>query len=756
MASYKNFYKPTNYVNRELSWIDFNGRVLDEALDPLNPLLEQANFVGITQSNVDEFFMVRVASLHKLSAAHVQTTDASGMTPGEQLKAVNAKEHRMVERRYHVYNDHVLPELAKQNIRIIRERDLDEQDYEFTRRYFNDELLPVLTPMADDVSRPFPFINNGSLNIAVKLHRRKKTMVPGDTKEVLEGDQEVTGSVPEPHEDRHHQGEKFATIRVPSIYKRLVKLPEKNHFVLIDDLIQEFMRVLFPGYKIDASGTYRVMRDMDLDVAEEDTSDLLRSVQHQLRAREHGQVMRLEIGRHFDQWLEKRLLENLHVADEAIYRVDGPVDLSFLKKLSGMVIGHDDLRYPPFKPYLNPVLDMDHNIFDAIRHKDYLMQHPYDSFQAVVNFIHQAAVDDQTLAIKMTLYRVSGNSPIIKYLGMAAQRGKQVTVLVEVKARFDEKNNVRWAQQLEQMGCHVIYGLAGLKTHCKLALVIRRDEDGLRRYMHLGTGNYNDVTAHFYTDMGLLTCDYELGIDMTNLFNMLSGFARPKYFHKLHVSPNGIRDFINEKIDQQIKIAKGGNPAIIGMKMNSLSDKQIIAHLYEAAAAGVEIHLIVRGITCLRNDLPELHNRIHVHSIIGRFLEHSRIYYFAGNGHEEIYLASADMMTRNLNRRVEELFPVTEADTKERAIKIFKAMWKDNLKAWQLKGDHYVKMHPDREHAFSSQQFFMEEATTLRKEEKHQRKNKKRFNNVFATLSRHVPGLRLNNPSEQTKEERDE
>ena len=747
---YKDFYQPKNYVNRELSWIDFNGRVLDEALDPHNPLLEQANFVGITQSNVDEFFMVRVASLHKLSAAGVKTTDASGMTPEEQLKAVNAKEHRMVERRYQVYNENILPELANHDIKIIKERALDEKDYEFTRRYFNDELLPVLTPMADDASRPFPFINNGSLNVAVKLHRNVKKSNSNDG-EVLEGDQEVQGQTPEPHDDRQDQGDKFATIRVPSIYKRLVKLPEKNHFVLIDDLIQEFMNVLFPGYKIDASGTYRVMRDMDLDVAEEDTSDLLRSVQHQLRAREHGQVMRLEIGLNFDEWLEDRLIENLGVADDAIYRVDGPVDLSFLKKLSGMVTGHDNLRYPTFKPYLNPVLDMDHNIFNAIRQKDYLMQHPYDSFQSVVNFIHQAALDEQTLAIKMTLYRVSGNSPIIKYLGMAAQRGKQVTVLVEVKARFDEKNNVRWARRLERMGCHVIYGLAGLKTHCKLALVIRRDEDGLRRYMHLGTGNYNDVTAHFYTDMGLLTCDYELGLDMTNLFNMLSGFARPKYFHKLHVSPNGIRDFINEKIDQQIKIAKSGNPALIGMKMNSLSDKQIIAHLYEAAAAGVEIHLIVRGITCLRNDLPELHGNIHVHSIVGRFLEHSRIYYFVGNGHEEIYLASADMMTRNLNRRVEELYPVTEEDTKARAISIFKNMWKDNEKAWSLKGDHYVKMQPG-DQPFNSQQLFMDEATELRKEEKHKRKNKKRFSNVFETLTKHVSGLHLRTDDDTSKE----
>lgn len=751
---YKDFYKPENYVNRELSWIDFNGRVLDEALDPHNPLLEQANFVGITQSNVDEFFMVRVASLHKLSAANVTTTDASGMTPEEQLEAVNAKEHKMVERRYRVYNEHVIPKLKKQDILILKEKDLDEKDYEYTRRYFTDELLPVLTPMADDSSRPFPFINNGSLNIAVKLHRNKKQAIKHANNEVLEGDQEVKGGNPEPHEVRkdNDSGEKFATIRVPSVYKRLVKLPEKNHFVLIDDLIQEFMKVLFPGYKIDASGTYRVMRDMDLDVAEEDTSDLLRAVQHQLRAREHGQVMRLEIGQDFDHWLEDRLLENLSVADYGIYRVNGPVDLSFLKKLSGMVVGHDELRYPPFKPYLNPVLNMDHNIFAAIRGKDYLMQHPYDSFQAVVNFIHQAALDDKTLAIKMTLYRVSGNSPIIKYLGMAAQRGKQVTVLVEVKARFDEKNNVRWARRLERMGCHVIYGLAGLKTHCKLALVIRRDEDGLRRYMHLGTGNYNDVTANFYTDMGLLTCDYELGIDMTNLFNMLSGFARPKYFHKLHVSPDGIRNFINEKIDQQIKIAQSGSPALIGMKMNSLSDKQIIAKIYEAAAAGVEIHLVVRGITCLRNDLPQLHGNIHVHSIVGRFLEHSRIYYFVGSGHEEIYLASADMMTRNLNRRVEELYPVTATDTKAKAISIFKHMWKDDLKAWELKGDHYEKIQPKEKPGFSSQQYFMEVAEKQESELKHSRKNKKRLSDVFETLTKHMSGLHLSNDSKDTKE----
>ena len=497
-----------------------------------------------------------------------------------------------------------------------------------------------------------------------------------------------------------------------------VRLPGENNFILIDDLIKEFLSLLFPGYQIIKTATYRVMRDMDLDVAEEDTSDLLRAVKHQLREREHGQVMRLEVEHDIDPWLEDQLIDNLHVTERSLYRVDGPVDLTFLKKLSGMVDGHDDLRYKPFKPYLNPALDMDHNIFQSIRKKDYLVQHPYDNFDTVVNFIHQAALDPEVLAIKMTLYRVSGNSPIIKYLGMAAQRGKQVTVLVEVKARFDEQNNVRWAQRLERMGCHVIYGLVGLKTHCKVALVIRRDEDGLRRYMHLGTGNYNDVTAHFYTDMGLFTCDHELGIDMTNLFNMLSGFARPPYFHQLRVSPDGIREFINKKIDEQIEVAKSGGSALIRMKMNSLSDKQIIARLYDAAANGVKIHLLVRGITCLRNDLPELHDNIEVYSIVGRFLEHSRIYYFKSNGNEEIYLASADMMTRNLNRRVEELYPVKQADTKARAIQIFNIMWKDNTKARILEGDHYERIDRGDAAPFNSQEYFVEEAEKMNKQER--------------------------------------
>ena len=734
---YQDFYQPENFVNRELSWIDFNGRVLGEATDIANPLLERANFLGITQSNVDEFFMVRVASLHKLAAANVTTTDASGLTPEEQLTAVNEKEHRMVKQRYEVYNQELVPALEAEKIQLLHVKGLSAKQFEFIRRYFNDELMPVLTPMADDASRPFPFISNNSLNIAVRLRQDKQTEHKRSV-QIMEGDQEVYHHQNEPHDNSQEAEIKFATIRVPEIYKRLVRLPGENSFILIEEVITEFITALFPSYQILATAPYRVMRDMDLDVAEEDTSDLLRAVKHQLREREHGQVMRLEVPASIDEWLKEQLIDNLQVSEQSLYEVDGPVDLTFLKKLSGMVDGHDDLRYPPYYPYLDPALDMEHNIFNAIRQKDYLMQHPYDNFQAVVNFIHQAAFDPAVLAIKMTLYRVSGNSPIIKYLGMAAQRGKQVTVLVEVKARFDEQNNVRWAQRLEQMGCHVIYGLVGLKTHCKVALVVRRDDDGLRRYMHLGTGNYNDVTAHFYTDMGLFTCDYELGIDMTNLFNMLSGFARPPYFNELRISPNGIRNFINAKIDEQIKIAQNGNPALIRMKMNSLSDKQIIAHLYDAAANGVKIQLLIRGITCLRNDLPALHGNIEVHSIVGRFLEHSRIYYFKSNGREEIYLASADMMTRNLNRRVEELYPVNQADTKAHAIQIFDAMWKDNVKARVLVGTKYQRIDRHGKAPFNAQEYFVKQAEQMQHQarKKHHQQPKESFTPLRRLRSR--------------------
>ncbi|QQP27697.1 RNA degradosome polyphosphate kinase [Lactobacillus ultunensis] len=714
----KPFRKPEYFKNRELSWMDFNDRVLEEARNKDNPLLERVNFLGITQSNVDEFFMVRVASLHKLVAAGIKTTDSSGMTAEEQLTEINKKEHRAVEKRYSTYWRSLLPLLEKKNIFIKNVKDLNANQYEFVRRYFSDELYPVITPMADDTNRPFPFIANNSLNIAVRLK---------DTES-----------------DKHE----YATIRVPNNFKRLVKLPNvDNSFVLLEDIIKEFIGKFFDGYEVKEAACFRVTRDMDLDVAERDTSDFLRSVQKQLKDREHGKVVRLEIEKDMGDKLRTRLFDKLKVNKDEIYEISGPIDLTVLKKLTGAVKGHDKLRYGPIKGYIDPDLELSSDIFSHIREKDYLVQHPYDSFDAVLNFIRKAAHDDQVLAIKMTLYRVSGNSPIIKYLGEAAQAGKQVTVLVEVKARFDEQNNVHWARTLEQMGCHVIYGLKGLKTHTKITLVIRRDEDGIRRYVHLGTGNYNDVTAHFYTDMGIFTSRREFGVDATNLFNMLSGYSRPPYFNQLRISPKHIREFINEKIDNEIAIAQAGRKAEIHMKMNSLSDPEIIAKLYQASHAGVKIHLIVRGICCLRTDIPGISDNIEVHSIVGRLLEHSRIYYFYNDGNQEIYLSSADMMKRNLNRRVETLFPVLQPDLKQRAIDIYNTMWSDNVKARVLHNDVYTMIDRRGKKMVNSQEIFIRQA----EEKVRALKEKKKMDrepDTFEVMRREDNDLTLDNKDE--------
>ncbi|WP_348681622.1 RNA degradosome polyphosphate kinase [Lactobacillus intestinalis] len=710
----KKYRKPEYYINRELSWMDFNDRVLEEARNKDNPLLDRVNFLGITQSNVDEFFMVRVASLHKLVAAGITSTDASGMTPQKQLDEINKKEHKEVEKRYSTYSRSLLPLLESNNIYIKNVEDLNEHQYEFIRRYFYDELYPVLTPMADDTNRPFPFIANDSLNIAVRL------------------------------KDTENGSHDYATVRVPNIFKRLVKLPDaENSFVLLENIIKEFIWQLFDGYEVKEAATFRATRDMDLDVAERDTSDFLRSVQTQLKDREHGKVVRIEIDKNMGDKLRRRLFKKLKVSENEVYEINGPIDLTFLKKMLGAVQGHDDLRYKPFKGYVDPDLELSSDIFANIRKRDYLVQHPYDSFDTVLNFIKKAAHDDKVLAIKMTLYRVSGNSPIIKYLGQAAQAGKQVTVLVEVKARFDEQNNVHWARTLEQMGCHVIYGLKGLKTHTKITCVIRRDEDGIRRYLHLGTGNYNDVTAHFYTDMGLFTCRRDLGVDATNLFNMLSGYSKPPYFRQLRISPEHIREFINEKVDNEIAIAKAGRHAEIHMKMNSLSDPEIIAKLYQASHAGVKIHLIVRGICCLRTDIPGISDNIEVHSIVGRLLEHSRIYYFYNDGNDEIYLSSADMMKRNLNRRVETLFPVLQPDLKQRAIDIYNKMWEDNVKGRILHNDTYTMIDRRGKEAVNCQEFFIEQAQEKNEELKQRRKANARKIETFEVIRRQDNDLKL-------------
>ncbi|WP_263853871.1 RNA degradosome polyphosphate kinase [Levilactobacillus cerevisiae] len=653
------YTKPKYYTNRELSWLDFNDRVLEEARDKANPLLERVRFLGITQSNVDEFFMVRVASLSKLAAVNYPKPDASGMTAEDQLLAVNAKAHDQVIKQYSTLNRMLIPALAAEDIHILTPAELTSQQTRFIEKYFNDEISPALTPMAVDSSRPFPFIGNNTLNIAMRLFK------DGDKKD-----------------------KRFATVQVPEIFPRTVRLPGgDNDFILLEDIIKTFIGNLFIGYQVKEAANYRVIRDMDLDVAEEDTSDLLKEVEQQLKKREHGGAVRMEVEAGISQPLQNRLATSIKIADYAVYEIGGPIDLTFLSKLTKQISGHDDESYAKFTAARTPGLQHDDDVFKTIRQHDVLVHHPFDDFAAVTELIRQAACDDGVLAIKMTLYRVSANSPIIKYLGSAAQNGKQVTVLVEVKARFDEENNVHWAQQLEKMGCHVIYGLIGLKTHCKLTLIVRREPDGIRRYMHMGTGNYNDVTAHFYTDLGLMTTNTDMGIDASNIFNMLSGYSEPPYFHQLHMSPDGIRNFITAKINQEIDNAKAGQPAWIEMKMNSLSDSAMIAKLYEASHAGVKVKLIVRGICCLNVGIPELSENIEVHSIVGRFLEHSRIYAFANAGDPQLYLSSADLMTRNLNRRVELLFPILNDSLRQRAFDIFATLWHDNVKTRVLMAD---------------------------------------------------------------------
>lgn len=704
---------PSLYTNRELSWLDFNDRVLEEARQKNNPLLERLKFLGITQNNMDEFVMVRVASLAKLIAVEWDGHDASGLTPTQQLKAVNDKAHEQLTKQYITLNRILLPAIKQVGINLLHVPGLKHEQFQFIKDYFHDELYPVLTPMADDISRPFPFISNDTINFSLRLTKKSS-------------DKSL-----------------YATLQVPKIFARVIKLPGgENDFILLEDIIERFMSQLFINYEIQEVAIFRVIRDMDLDVAEEDTSDLLKEVQQQLKLRAHGKVIRLEVSSTISKKLRKRLVRELKTEEDSVYEVNGPIDLNFLGQLASRVIGHDELKYEPFQPYQNEALTADHNIFDTIKEHDQLMHHPYDKFDSVVEFIRQASIDEGVLAIKMTLYRVSGHSPIIKYLGRAAQNGKQVTVLVEVKARFDEENNVHWARELEQMGCHVIYGLVGLKTHSKLSLVVRREESGIRRYIHLGTGNYNDSTAHFYTDIGLLTANNNIGIDVTNIFNMLSGYSKPPYFHKLHISPNGIRKFIINRLDQAISYAKENRPVRVRMKMNSLSDQEMIAKMYEASHAGVTIDLIIRGICCLKPGIEGISDNITVHSIVGRFLEHSRLYIFDFDGEQQVYLASADLMTRNLNRRVEQMFPIEKPTLLKRVLDIYQIMWDDNVKTRVLSEDGiYQRVDRRGRASLDAQAFFATQATqlTIASKEKKQQNNPNQFQPMMSPENQHEP-----------------
>ena len=686
MAENENiFTNPKNYVNRELSWLEFDYRILNEARDKSIPLFERLKFLSITASNLDEFFMVRVASLKDQVHAGYKKLDIAGLKPEEQLELIVEKTHDLVNLQYSTYSRSLLPALKAQGLEIIWEHeDLTEEQAAFVDRYFHENVYPVLTPMAVDSSRPFPLIRNKSLNLAALVQKK-------GSKEELE----------------------FAMVQVPAVLPRIVELPEEDgmrRVILLEEIIERNIRDLFLNYNIVAVHPFRIMRNADFTLDEEEAEDLLEEIQKQLKKRQWGEVIRLEVEDKVDKRLLKILKRELEVGNEAIYAISGPLDLTFLMKMYGMK-GFDELKTPSYIPQPVPEFMNDDDIFTNIRKGDILLHHPYQTFDPVVNFVRKAAKDPDVLAIKQTLYRVSGHSPIVAALAEAADNGKQVSVLVELKARFDEENNINWAKKLEKAGCHVIYGLVGLKTHCKITLVVRREEDGIRRYVHLGTGNYNDSTAKLYTDCGLMTCHPKIGEDATAVFNMLSGYSEPPTWNKLALAPLWLRSKCIKMIRRETAHAREGKPAHIMAKMNSLCDKEIIANLYEASCAGVKIELVVRGICCLKAGVPGLSENISVHSIVGNFLEHARIFYFENNGSSEVYMGSADWMPRNLDKRVEIMFPVEDPMLKEKVVHILKVQLDDNVKAHVLQPDGtYDKIDKRGKVLVAAQEQFCREA----------------------------------------------
>jgi len=690
---------PNNYVNRELSWLEFNYRVLSEARDKSLPLFERLKFLSITASNLDEFYMVRVASLKDMVHAKYTKPDIAGLTPQEQLDKISEKTHQLVEMQYSTYNRSLLPALKANGLRVIIEHeDLTEKEAAFADEYFKKNVYPVLTPMAFDSSRPFPLIRNKTLNIAALL-RKKKT---DGTDDELE----------------------FAMVQVPSVIPRIVELPrevvedgvEQRVVILLEEIIERNMPSLFLNYDIVVSHPFRIMRNADLTIDEEEAVDLLEEIQKQLKKRQWGEAIRLEIEDNVDKRLLKIIRRELSINSQDIFEINGPLDLTFLMKMYGLE-GFELFKAPRYVPQPVPALMNEDDIFTNIRKGDILLHHPYQSFDPVVNFVRSAARDQSVLAIKQTLYRVSGNSPIIAALAEAADNGKQVSVLVELKARFDEENNINWAKMLEKAGCHVIYGLVGLKTHSKITLVVRMEEDGIRRYVHLGTGNYNDSTAKLYTDCGILTCNPQIGEDATAVFNMLSGYSEPLAWNKLSVAPLWLRGRFLRMIRREAEHAREGRPAHIMAKMNSLCDKEIITALYEASCAGVKVEMIIRGICCLKAGVPGLSENISVRSIVGNFLEHSRIFYFFNDASPEVYMGSADWMPRNLDRRVEIMFPVEDEVLREKVIHILEVELEDNVKAHILQPDgSYEKEDKRGKVLVNSQEQFCREAILMAKE----------------------------------------
>lgn len=648
--------KPEYFYNRELSWLKFNLRVLKEAMVKDTPLLERLKFIAISASNLDEFFMVRVAGLWSNFDSGVEKRDASGMSVHEQLVAISQAAHEQVRTQTKSLIA-LMAEMDAVKLHFRRVKDLSELGKDWLEEYYREVVFPVLTPMAVDASRPFPFLANKTLNLAVEL---------------IKADGE------------HSMG----LIQVPSVLDRIVEVePEgKRTFVFLEDIIASHCHDLFKGCHILDMVSFRVTRDSDLDLEEDDSVDLMKEVEESLRKRKRGAAVRLEIFKTNNNRIKRFLEENLDVTEMEVYEINGPLDPTCFFKFIGMK-GMWPWLYEPFVPQRPLELPDDSDLFAAIRENDILLHHPYESFDPVVKLVSDAADDPQVLAIKQTLYRVSGNSPIVAALARAAENGKQVTVLVELKARFDEENNILWARRLEKAGCHVIYGLVGLKTHAKIILIVRKEDNGIKRYLHLGTGNYNDSTAKLYTDLGLMTANDEFGSDASAFFNLLSGYSEPPVWNKLVMAPLGLREKIYALIDNEIAMVRAGREGHIIAKMNSLIDQPVIQKLYEASAAGVHIDLIVRGICGLRTGIEGISDNITVRSIVGRQLEHSRIFWFANGGDEQLYLSSADWMPRNLNDRVELFFPVETEEHIHRIKALLDLYLRDNVGAHMMQSN---------------------------------------------------------------------
>lgn len=695
------------YLNRELSWLQFNKRVLQEAVDDSNPLLEKLKFLAITSSNLDEFFMIRVAGLKHQTENNITRRDIASMTPAEQIESISETCQQLVARQYAYLKD-ILGMLQKEGLSFVKPEEMTGEQMKWLESYFEREIFPVVTPMAVDSSHPFPFLASKSLNIAMLLERNERDSLVDE-----ENDIDI----------------KTAIVPVPSVLPRIIRLPDdgKNskmhYFIFLEDVLMHYAARLFIGYDLLEARAFRITRDADLYIDEEDAQDLLVEVERQLKKRQRGAAVRIEFEMGTSRFMRRFMTQEMNLAKEDMYEIDGPIDMTVFFGFCGMQ-GYDYLRYKeahPHTPWSMIELKREGktNIFDMIREKDILIHLPYESFdESVVEFMSAAANDKNVLAIKQTLYRVSSSSPIVQALEKAVQNGKQVTVLMEVKARFDEANNILMARRLEKAGAHVIYGLVGLKTHSKCTLVVRREKDGIRRYVHIATGNYNASTAKLYTDIGLLSCNDKLGVDASAFFNLLSGYSDPPIWDSFIVAPINLRERCLQLIDREIEFARNGEAAHMIAKMNSLLDKEIIDKLYEASQAGVKIELIVRGICVLIPGIPGVSDNITVRSIVGRFLEHSRIFWFRNGGREEIYIGSADWMPRNLNDRVELMIPISDDSLKQRIKEMILLQLADNQKAYLMQSNGTWVKNIAMEDRVCAQEIFQQIAEIRSKENK--------------------------------------